>query len=325
MLTHPRRGLAALVAALAVLSAAACSSSGQPAPTSGPGTSGPGTSSPSVAAGQFPVTVHAGNGNVTVPRKPTAIVSLSPTATEMLFAIGAGPQVKAVDKDSDYPPTVPRTNLNSLQLNAEAVVSYQPDLVVASGLAPAQSQQLAKLHIQVLDEPAATDITQTYQQLTQLGDVTGHADGAAAQIASMRQQIATITKAAPKQAATYYYELDQTYYTVTSTTLIGRVLRLLGLTSIADSAKGAAASGGYPQLSAEFILKADPSYVFLADTRCCKQSQATLAKRPGWSALAAVRDERVVALDDDIASRWGPRIIDLLRTVAQTIQQHPAT
>ncbi len=210
MLTHPRRGLAALVAALAVLSAAACSSSGQPAPTSGPGTSGTVTSSPSVAAGQFPVTVHAGNGNVTVPRKPTAIVSLSPTATEMLFAIGAGPQVKAVDKDSDYPPTVPRTNLNSLQLNAEAVVSYQPDLVVASGLAPAQSQQLAKLHIQVLDEPAATDITQTYQQLTQLGDVTGHADGAAAQIASMRQQIATITKAAPKQAATYYYELDQT-------------------------------------------------------------------------------------------------------------------
>jgi iron complex transport system substrate-binding protein len=318
MLSNTRRALAGLVASVAVLSLAACSSSGAPAPGSAPA---PPTSSG--AATQFPLTVRAANGDVTITRKPTAIVSLSATATEMLFAIGAGAQVKAVDRDSDYPPNVPRTTLNALQLNIEAIAAYQPDLVVAAGLSKAQSEQLAKLSILVLDEPAVTNISQSYQQFAQLGDATGHRDGAAAVVARMKQQIAAIAHATPKQSATYYYELDQTYYSVTSATFIGRALRLLGLTSIADPAKGAAASGGYPQLSAEFILNADPGYVFLADTRCCKQSLATLARRPGWSSLAALRGGRVVALDDDIASRWGPRIVDLLRTVSDAMQQHP--
>ena len=318
MLSNTRRALAGAAASVAVLSLAACASSGTAAPSSAPATP---TSS---AAAQFPVTVHAANGNVTIARRPTAIVSLSATATEMLFAIGAGPQVKAVDRDSDYPPNVPRSTLNSLELNVEAVAAYQPDLVVAAGLSKAQSQQLARLSVHVLDEPAATDVSQSYQQLTQLGAATGHPDGAAAVVARMKQQIAAIARSMPKRSATYYYELDQTYYSVTSATFIGRALRLLGLASIADSAKGAAASGGYPQLSAEFILNADPGYVFLADTRCCKQSLATLARRPGWSTLSAVRNGRVVALDDDIASRWGPRLVDLLRTVADAIKQHPA-
>ena len=319
MLSNTRRALAGAAASVAVLSLAACASSGTAAPSSAPA-----TPTSSAAAAQFPVTVHAANGNITIARRPTAIVSLSATATEMLFAIGAGPQVKAVDRDSDYPPNVPRSTLNSLELNVEAVAAYQPDLVVAAGLSKAQSQQLARLSVHVLDEPAATDVSQSYQQLTQLGAATGHPDGAAAVVARMKQQIAAIARSMPKRSATYYYELDQTYYSVTSATFIGRALRLLGLASIADSAKGAAASGGYPQLSAEFILNADPGYVFLADTRCCKQSLATLARRPGWSTLSAVRNGRVVALDDDIASRWGPRLVDLLRTVADAIKQHPA-
>jgi iron complex transport system substrate-binding protein len=319
MLSHSRRVLAAAITSLAVVGAAACSSSSKPAKSSTP------PASASSSAAQFPVTVHAGNGSVTIAHKPTAIVSLSPTATEMLYAIGAGPQVKAVDKNSDYPPSAPHTNLDALQLNPEAIAKYQPDLLVASGLNKSQSQQLAKLHIQVLDEPAATDIEQSYDQLSQLGQATGHADGAATEVATMKQQIGAIAKTAPKQTATYYYELDQTYYSVTSTTFIGRTLKLLGLSSIADSAKGAAASGGYPQLSAEFVLKANPGYVFLADSRCCKQSAATVAKRPGWSSLAAVHDGRVVLLDDDIASRWGPRIVDLLKAVADALHQHPVT
>lgn len=318
MLSHSRRVLAALVVSATAFGAAACSSSSKPSKSSSPPSTG--TSS---SAAQFPVTVHASSGNVTIAQQPKAIVSLSPTATEMLYAIGAGAQVKAVDKNSDYPPNAPHTNLDALQLNPEAIANYQPDLVVASGLNKNQSQQLTKLHIPVLDEPAATDIDQSYDQLAQLGQATGHADGAATEVASMKQQIGAITKSAPKQTATYYYELDQTYYSVTSTTFIGRTLKLLGLSSIADAAKGAAASGGYPQLSAEYVLKANPGYVFLADTRCCKQSPATVAKRAGWSSLAAVHEGRIVALDDDIASRWGPRIVDLLKAVAEAMHQHP--
>ena len=320
MLSHSRRALAALIASLAAFSAAACSSSSSPAPSSA---GGRGTTSG--AAAHFPVTLHPANGVVTITRKPTAIVSLSPTATEMLFAIGAGAQVKAVDKNSDYPPSAPRTTLDALQLNAEAIAAYQPDLVVASGLTKPQSQQLTRLQVKVLDEPAATDIAQSYQQISELGAATGHPGAASAEIASMKQQIAAVVQAAPKQPASYYYELDQTYYSVTSTTFIGRVLGLIGLKSIADAATGAAASGGYPQLAAEYILKADPDYVFLADTRCCKQSKVTVAKRPGWSSVSAVAEGRVVPLDDDIASRWGPRIVDLLRTVSEAIRQHPVS
>jgi iron complex transport system substrate-binding protein len=318
---HPTRRAAVALAAAAAAAAltAACSSSA--APPASPTTT-PSSSASSPAA--FPVTVHAANGSVTIARKPTAIVSLSPTATEMLFAMGAGSQVKAVDKNSDYPASAPRTNLDAYQLNVEAVAGYQPDLVVASNLTTAQTKQLATLHIPTLLEPAAADLNQAYEEITELGRATGQTSGAAAEVATMKRQIASIT-AGPHKRATYYYELDETYYSETSSTFIGQVLHLLGLTSIADAAKGAAASGGYPQLSAEFILKSNPDYVFLADTLCCKQSAATVGKRPGWSTLSAVRDGRVIPLNDDIASRWGPRIVDLLRTVETAIRQHPAT
>jgi iron complex transport system substrate-binding protein len=310
---------AALLAALAV--AAACSSSGsaQPPPSR--------DSNAASNAAAFPITVNDANGRVTIAHQPTAIVSLSPTLTEMLFAIGAGSQVKAVDKNSDYPASAPHTDLDSYQLNTEAVAAYHPDLVVASGLSSAQAKQLQTLQIPTLDEPAAANLKDSYAELTELGDATGHERGAAATIASMKKQVSAIVKSTPKPSggAAYYYELDQTFYSVTSATFMGQLLGLLGLHSIADAAKGAAASGGYPQLSAEFILKADPDYVFLADTKCCKQSPATVAKRPGWSTLEAVHDGRVIPLDDDIASRWGPRIVDLLRTIATTIKEHPVS
>ncbi len=319
-----RRAHVVTVAAALMSLTAACAGSGAADPaTNAPAQSHSSTSSATTTP-QFPVTVRAANGTVTIASRPTAIVSLSPTATEMLYAIGAGAQVSAVDKDSDYPRAVPRTTLNSLDLNVEAIAKYHPDLVVASDLTAAQLAQLHELGIAVIKEPAAANLVQVYQQLVQLGAVTGHRDGANAEVADMKTRIAHIVKTTPATHATYYYELDQTYYSETSSTFIGQVLGLLGLHSIADSAKGAASSGGYPQLSAEFILSANPDYVLLADTICCKQSAATVAARPGWSVLTAVHHDRVVALNDDIASRWGPRIVDLLSTVSRVIRLHPA-
>jgi iron complex transport system substrate-binding protein len=312
-----RASVALVSAAVALI--AGCSSSGSGGPSSGT----PAASSPSTAAAAFPVTVQAGNGSVTLTKQPSAIISLSPTATEDLFAIGAGGQVKAVDKNSDYPAEAPHSDIDAYQLNTEAVAAKQPDLIVASGLTDAQLGQFKKLQIPVIVESAATDLQQAYDQLTALGQATGHAAKAAEVVAGMKQQVSAIVDDTPKppsDAASYYYELDQTFYSVTSDTFIGKVLGLLGLKSIADAAKGAAASGGYPQLSAEFVLRADPTIVFLADTLCCKQSVTTLARRPGWSALAALQQGQVVALNDDIASRWGPRIVDLLRTAAAAVK-----
>jgi cobalamin transport system substrate-binding protein len=277
------------------------------------------------ASGSFPVVVHASNGTVRVQSRPTAIVSLSPTATEMLYAIGAGGQVKAVDKDSDYPPAVPRTSLDGNSPNIEAIASYKPDLVVASDESRSVDTQLRALGIPVVSVPAAADLHQEYAQFSELGALTGHASQARTEVAKIKGQIARIVASVHKasHAETYYYELDQTYYSVTSSTFIGQVLGLLGLRSIADAAKGAAASGGYPQLSGEFILKANPDYVLLADTICCAQSAATVAGRSGWASLAAVKDGRVLALNDDIASRWGPRVVVLLSDVAAELKAHP--
>jgi len=280
---------------------------------------------PASAARAFPVTIHAADGAVTVTTRPTAIVSLSPTATEMLYAIGAGSQVKAVDLNSDYPSSAPHTQLDGNDPNAEAIAAYKPDLVVASNEPTSVDSQLRALGIPVLSEPAATTLAQAYAQFDQLGLVTGHEAQARAEVGTIQRQIARIVASVhrPSRPLTYYYELDQTYYSATSSTFIGHILGLLGLRSIAVAAKGAAASGGYPQLSGEFILKSNPSYILLADTLCCGQSPDSVAARPGWSNLSAVKDGRVLGLNDDIASRWGPRIVDLLSSVAAEMRAHP--
>jgi iron complex transport system substrate-binding protein len=268
------------------------------------------------------ITIKAADGTFTLKSRPTSIVSLSPTSTEILYAIGAGSQVKAVDSYSDYPKNAPITKLSAYSPNVEAIAKYKPDLVIVATDTSAFNAQMAALKIPVIYNAAAANLSQAYQQYTVLGQATGNVAGAKAEIAKVKAKIASIVATTPKapKGATYYYELDPTYYSVTSATFVGKLFSLLGLKSIADSATGVAASGGYPQLNAEFILKANPTYIFLADTICCKASAATVGTRPGWSALAAVKKHRIVALNDDIASRWGPRITILLQDVANALK-----
>ncbi len=246
---------------------------------------------------------------------PTRIVSLSPTATEDLFAIGAGKQVIAVDDQSDYPKSAPMTSLSGYTPNAEAIAGYKPDLVVIANAGPFV-QQLQELGIRVQLEPAADNLAQAYQQIRDLGQITGHTAQATALVHRMEVQLKQIVQSVPssKRHLTVYHELDQTYYSATSDTFIGRIYKLFGFRDIADAAD--AAHTGYPQLSGEYILQQNPSIVVLADSKCCGQSAATVAARPGWSNLAAVKQHRVVAVNDDIASRWGPRIVDFARIVA---------
>jgi iron complex transport system substrate-binding protein len=237
----------------------------------------------------------------------------------MLFAIGAGPQVKAVDDQSNYPPEAPRSSLSGFQPNIEAIAKENPDLVVASDDTAGLVDGLAKLKIPVLIQPAATTLDDSYAEIGQLGQVTGNTDKASAVVSDMKSRIAAIVSSLPKRTTpiTYFHELDDTLYTATSKTFIGQIYSLLGLQNIADAAdtKGT----GYPQLSAEYVVKANPRLIFLADTKCCKQNTETVKARPGWSGIAAVIDGGVVNLDDDIASRWGPRIVDYLQQVAQAV------
>jgi cobalamin transport system substrate-binding protein len=246
---------------------------------------------------------------------PTRIVSLSPTMTEDLFAIGAGPQVVAVDDQSNYPKQAPRTALSGLTPNVEAIAAYHPDLVVISYGGPFVSQ-LQKLGISVVDEPAADDLAQAYEEIRDLGRLTGHEEKALAVVHSMELQLKQTIQSVPKtrRHLRLYHELDQTYYSATSATFIGRLYKLFGFRNIADAAD--TAHTGYPQLSAEYILASNPQIVVLADSKCCGQSAATVAARPGWQTIAAVRNHRVIAVDDDIASRWGPRVVQFARAIA---------
>jgi iron complex transport system substrate-binding protein len=271
------------------------------------------------------MTVTAGNGAVTVKAKPTRIVSLSPTATEDLYAVGAGSQVVAVDNDSDYPAGVPKTSLSGITPNIEAIAKYNPSLVVAAQNTGGLATGLAKLGIPVLIEPAAATLGAAYNQIEQLGQVTGHAAEAASVTAKMKQQIlASVARTGDShQNLSYYWELSANpFYTATSSTFIGQIVSLFGLTNIADKADKPA-DGGYPQLSPEYIVTAKPQVIFLTDNEAADggQTPAIVAKRAGWAGIPAVQDHEVIGLNDDVASRWGPRLPQLVAEIAQAIEQ----
>lgn len=281
------------------------------------GDDGGGQPAASTGAAAYPVTV----AGVTLAERPGRIVSLAPTATEMLFAIDAGAQVVAVDDQSTYPPEAPRTDLSGFKPNAEAIAAKDPDLVVVSDDLNKIVEQLGQLKIPVLLAPAARTLDDTYAQISQLGTLTGHPAEAAALTGRMRADIDKIVKGVPARPAplSYYYELDPTYFTVTSQTFVGSIFAMVGLTNVADGAKTA-----YPQLSQEALVAADPDMIFLADTKCCAQSRQTVQARKGWAGVTAVKTGQVMALDDDVASRWGPRVVDLVRAVADAVAKVPA-
>jgi iron complex transport system substrate-binding protein len=254
----------------------------------------------------------------TVP-PPSKIVSLSPTATEMLFAIGAGDQVLAIDDQSSYPPEALEKphDLSSFEPNVEAVAALKPDLVVIADDFTGITTQLEGLGLTVWSGPAATTFDAVYDQIEQLGAITGHVGEAAALVLKMQTDIDAAVKAAPQPAAplTYYHELDNTYYSVTENTFIGQVYSLFGLQSIADFEE---VDSDYPQLSAEAIISADPDFIFLADGGF-GESPETVAARPGWGSLKAVTNSNVVVVDADIASRWGPRVVDYIAAVSDAV------
>jgi iron complex transport system substrate-binding protein len=272
--------------------------------------------SPSTAAGvEYPLTVDTPDGPLTIDARPERIVSLSPTATEILFAIGAGEQVVAVDDQSNYPAGVPTTDLSGYEPNVEAIASYDPDLVVYATEPGDLGSSLDGIGIPALIQPAAVTLEDVYGQIEQLGEVTDHADEAADVSDAMRADIdAILADVSGTDGLTFYHELDDTYYSVTSATFIGQLYDMVGLVNIADEAKGA--GGGYPQLSAEYIIDADPDLIFLGDTKCCGQTPGTVAERPGWDRIGAVEQGDVIPLDEDVSQRWGPRVVEFLQAIA---------
>ena len=307
------------LAAIALV-AAACGSSTDTAEAPSTASSSTTTSSTTTPeASGFPVTIDAPNGPVTIEEQPVSIVSLSPTSTEVLFAVGAGSQVVAVDDQSNYPAAAPMTELTGFEPNLEAIAGYGADLVVVMYDPGDVITGLEAIGIPVIMHPSASTLDDAYTQIDQIGAATGHVDEASRLVASMKSDIADAASSTDGGGATYYHELSPDYYSVTSATFVGALYTMLGLDNIAD---GSDPDGyGYPQLSAEHILSEDPSMVFLADTRCCGQNAGTVVDRPGWGSLTAVQEGAITELDDDIASRWGPRVVSFVASIVEAIAE----
>ncbi len=272
----------------------------------------------------FPVELRPeGAPAITLEERPERIVSLSPATTETLYAVGAGDQVVAVDEMSTVPEEAPRTQMSGLNPDPEQLASYDPDLVIVDSDTDGKlTEALEKAGIQTLVLPAPQTLESMYAQFELIGEATGHAEEGADLARRTREEIDKLVADVGDagEGLDYYHELDPSYYTVTSATFIGQVYDLFGLTNIADQGDPSA-HGGYPQLSAERILEADPDLIFLADTICCGQDADSVAERPGWGTLSAVQNGHVIELDDDIASRWTPRIVDFVRAVSDAVAQ----
>ena len=253
---------------------------------------------------------------------PSAIISLSPTATEMLYAIGAGDQVLAVEDFSNYPPEAAEkmVGISGYEPNVEAIAGLDPDLILTDGTNPDFLAQLDTLGIAHWEGVVAADFDDVYTQIEQLGAATGHTAEAAELVARMETDVAAVKAELPQldEPLTYYHELDNTLYSVTSETFIGAVYDEIGLVNIADVVGD---GNPYPQLSAEFIIAANPDLIFLACTLYCGETAETLAARPGWDSLDAVASGGVIEMNDDIASRWGPRIVEYLQTAGAAVNQ----
>ena len=278
-----------------------------------------GAAGASSAQSAFPVTITTPDGKVTIAKKPRRIVSLSPTATETLFAIGAGKQVIAVDDQSDYPKNAPKTTLSGFTPNVEAIAGYRPDLVIVSYDSKGLISALQKLKIAVVHHDAAKSFAGAYQQIRQLGIVTDHQPEATRLVRTMKAKIKRIVDASSAKASrlTVYHELTPDFFSATSSTFVGKVYASLGLRNIADAADSSGT--GYPQLSAEYIVSSSPDLIVLADSICCGQKPSTVAGRPGWDRINAVRTGSILRIHDSIASRWGPRLVDFFRALSAAL------
>ncbi len=318
------------LAALAAMVLSACglaetgSSTTDPPPTSAGGVTETTVATPpsvvTTELSSFPVIIEDDVGAVEIPERPGAIISLSSVATDMLFEIGAGEQVVAVDDQSNYPPEAPMTDLSGFTPNLEAILSYEPDLVVISFDPGELASGIQAAGVPVLMLGAAVTIEDVYRQIRALGEATGNSDSALGEIQRIEQSLADVVAAAGRsgEGVSYYHEIDSNYYSATSSTFFGEIYGLFGMVSIADPADEDGSALGYPQLSAEYIVSQDPDIVFLANT-AYGVTAADVAKRPGWDALTAVRNGYIVELDSDVASRWGPRIVDLAQAVANAL------
>lgn len=307
-----------------LLGVSACGSDEEATPADSPSQEssaadeGTATSEATASDGEFPVTIESEAGSFTLDEAPENIVSLSPSSTEILFAIGAGDQVVATDAYSTYPEEAPTTELSGFDPNVEAITGYDPDLVVISNDANDLVASLTELDIPVLINSAPADIEAGYAGMAELGIATGHVDETASAVSDLRAQVDEALAKAPEPAdepIRVYHELDDTYFTASQYGFVGSIYADMGAVNIGDEAD--TDQTGFPQMTEEAVIAADPQVIVITDQ--VEYTAEDVANRPGWEDVAAVREGNIVTVNADIASRWGPRLPEFVGTAAEAL------
>ncbi len=316
-----RNPLLILVAVLA-LAAIACGGGGDgvapqtTAATETPAvTIAPAAETPSPAPVElFPVTVTDSNGReVRVELPPQRIMALAPAFVEILFAIGAGNSVAAVDNFSDYPSAAADLpHLDAFSPSVEGIAVLNPDLVLIFFDPGGLQEALERLGIPVLFLASPSSVQEVFDQIELLGRVTGHEDEAETVTAEMRDGIDAVSEKLTDvdQGPRIFHELDAMLFTAGSGSFENDIYNLLKAQNIA-----AETGLAYPQLNLETVIVKDPEVIILADDP--PVSVTSVKARPGWSNISAVIDDRVHVVDPDIVQRPGPRLVEALETLAR--------
>lgn len=286
-------------------------------------TNAPATEVPTAAPENITLTDGLGR-TVSLAGPAQRVVSLAPSNTEILFAVGAGSQVVGRDQLSDYPEAAKAvTDIGSTYdaLATETIVSLKPDLVLAAEVnTPEQVKSLEDIGLTVYYLKNPTTLDEMYGNMQVVAKLTGHESEAAtaidklkARVAAVDAKIATVT-----ERPAVFYELDSTDpakpYTAGKGTFLTLLLERAGGRNIAGDLNG------YPQLSLEQVVAADPDFIILGDS-AYGVTPESVASRPGWGNLSAVKNHNVFPFDDDLASRPGPRLVDGLEQFAKLL--HP--
>jgi cobalamin transport system substrate-binding protein len=296
------------------------------APTSAPSPVSTATTVSATPTPSILTIADAAGRQVTINAIPQRIISVAPSDTEILFALGLSPKVVAVDDFSDYPPeakALPKIGGTSDKYNFEQIVALKPDVVFAAGItSPDAIKKLEDLKLTVVVLGTAnTTLDSILTDITLAGQITGTMAQAKELTDSMKQRVDAVkAKVAPaKTKPRVYWELDATDptkpYTVGPGSFVDGIITLAGGVNIfAD------ANSPYPQVSAEQVVAANPEVIILPDAAYGISVDSVLA-RPGWQDVDAVKNKHVYPIDDSIVSRPGPRVVDGIEATAKLI--HP--
>ncbi len=306
------RYLVVSLAALVALVALACNGDDSGA-TATPTAVQEAVAAPSPAV--FPVTVTDSNGKQLVfDSSPESIVALAPSFVEVLFAVGAGDAVVAVDQNTDFPPeAATRTKLSGFEPSVEGIAALEPDLVIIFFDPGGLEEALEGLGIPVLFLASPQSVEGVFEQIELLGQATGHADDAELLIDGMREGIDAIDEklAAVPEGPRVFHEVGPELYTASDDDFVGDLYIILKAQNIATGA------GPFPQLTEEAVIAADPEVIILADVPAVTPEE--VKARPGWDSVSAVQNDRVFAVDPDLVSRQGPRLVDGLEELARVL------